>query len=132
MEIHEIKGNATLQIPIDTRESDLVSDVGYSNIREVGFCDGLVNGLIFLDTLEKVAFSNLSRQIFVVWISRRNFESHVSCYHRRIVADGFDEDDLDPLLLGYMGFDFSSGKPSSSSVEGGNDVILAVDFVCCW
>ena len=69
MEIHEIKGNATLQVPIDTRESDLVSNVSYSNIREVGFYDGLIHGLILLDTLEKVAFSNLFREIFVIRIA---------------------------------------------------------------
>lgn len=69
MEIHEIKGDATLQIPMDMRESDLVSNVGYSNIREVGFCDGLINGLILFDTLDKVALSDLFREIFVIRIA---------------------------------------------------------------
>lgn len=69
MEIHEIKGDATLQIPIDTRDSDLVSDVSYSKVREVGFRDGLINGLILLDTLDKVAFGDLFWEIFVIWIA---------------------------------------------------------------
>lgn len=131
MEIHEIKGDATLQIPIDTRKSDLVSDVSYSKVREVGFRDGLINGLILLDTLDKVAFGDLFWEILVIWIARRNLESDVSRYHSRIMADGFDEYDLDPLFLGNSGFDASSATPLSP-MKGDNDMILAADFVCCW
>jgi hypothetical protein len=113
VEIHEIKGNATLQIPMDTRESDLVSNVSYSKIREVWFCDGLINGLILFDTFDKVALSDLFREIFVIRIARTNFERNVSRYHSGIVADGFNEYDMDPPLLGNSGLNFSSATPSS-------------------
>jgi len=131
VKIHEIKGDATLQISIDARESDLVSNVSYPEVREVGFCDGLIDCLILLDTSDKVALSDLFREVFVIRIARRNFESHIGRYHSRIVADGFDEYDLDPPFLGNAGFNFSSATPSSST-QGDDYMTLAAESVCYW
>ena len=69
MEIHEIKGDATLQISINAREGDLVSDVGYSKIRKVRFCDGLVDSFILLDAPDKVSLSNFFRLTFVIRVA---------------------------------------------------------------
>lgn len=131
MEIHEIKGNATLQISIDARESNLVSDVSNSKVREVGFRDGLINGLVLLNTPYKVTFSDFFREIFVIWVARRNFESHISRYHGGMIAHGFEEYDMDPLFLGNSGFNFGSAIPSSLT-KSDDDTILAVDSECCW
>jgi hypothetical protein len=132
MEIHEIKGNATLQVPVDTGQSHLVSNVGYSKVRKMGFCDGLVNGLVLFDTLDEVAFSHFFRQIFVIRVTRRYFQSDVCSYNGRIVADGLEEYHIDALFLRNPGFNFRSVMPLSSVDLGDIIMTLAADSAYCW
>lgn len=95
------------------------------------FCDGLVHCLVLFDASYEIALSDLSWEILVIWIARRNFEGYISRYHGRIIADGFDKYSLNALFLGNPGFNFGPVMPSVAK-EGDEDVIPAADFECCW
>ena len=93
-------------------QRDLVTDVAYTQVRQVRLCDRLVHGLVLLDTSQEVALRVLAGHVLVVGVSGRDFERDVGGDDRGVVAHGFEEDDDDAFFFGAALFDFGSAVGS--------------------
>lgn len=68
--------------------------------------DCLVNFFVLFNPAEKIAFSLFPGCIFVVRITRADFQCNIGSDDGRIAADGFQKYDNNPLLFCNTGFNF--------------------------
>ena len=65
MQVHEVKCNSTLKVPVNATNCDLTANVDDSHVGQMRLCDGFVDGLIFLDATKKIALCFFPRHILV-------------------------------------------------------------------
>ena len=87
VQIHEIERDATLQVTMYPANGCLLPDVDYLKVREVRLCNGLINGLIFLDTPEEIPLRIFRRHVLVIWITHADFQRDIGSDNVRVIAD---------------------------------------------
>lgn len=87
MQIHEVKGNPTLEITVNMTEGHLISDVTNSQIGKGGFGDGFIYGLVLFYSSKEVLLGGLPGHVFVVGITRTSLQGDVGGYYGRIITD---------------------------------------------
>jgi hypothetical protein len=110
MQIHQIKSNAALQVPVDSAERDFIANVCDPQIAKVRFSDSLVDCFVLSDTTEKISFSLFARKVLIVWVTGGDFEGNVGSNDCGIVAYGLQEDDGHALFFGDAGGDFCTKR----------------------
>ena len=91
MQIHQVKGNAALEVTVDAIQNNLTPDIDYLEIREVRFGNRLVNSLVLLYAAKEIKFGHFWRGPRVVGVPRANLERDVRGDNNRVIAHGFDE-----------------------------------------
>ena len=88
-------------------DGDLIPDIDYLEVREVGFRDCFVNGFVLLDAPKEVPLCVFARRVLVVRITHANFQCNIGGDGSRVVADGLEEYKSHPFLLRYPSLDKS-------------------------
>jgi len=91
-------------------DGDLVPDVDYFEVREVGLGDRLVYGFVLLDAPEEVTLGVFGRHVFVVGVTHANFQRDVGSDDGRVIAERLEEYEGHPFLLGHTSLDKSSAE----------------------
>jgi len=91
VQIHQVEGNAALEVTIDTIQNDLTPDIDYLEIREVRFGNCLVNGLVLLYAAKEIKLGHFRRSVRVIRVPRANFERNVRGDNSWVIAHRFDE-----------------------------------------
>ena len=91
MQIHEIKRDPTLKIPLYPVHGNLRSDIEYPTKAKFGLLDRLIHPLVLVDTPSEIPLGFFTRHAGVIWVSGLDLESNVGRYHRGVVAEGFDK-----------------------------------------
>jgi hypothetical protein len=99
-----------LQVSVYAADGDLVPDVDYFEVREVGLGDCLIYGFVLLDASEEVALGGFGRRVFVVGVTHADFQRDVGSDHGRVIADRLEEYEGQPFLLGHSLLDKSSAE----------------------
>lgn len=98
MQVHEVEGDAALEVAVDAADGCLVADVGDANVRQVRLGDRLVDGLVGADAPQKVRLGLRARHVLVVRVARAHLERDVRRDDRRVVAHRLEEDHEEALL----------------------------------
>ena len=115
VQVHEIKRDATLQVPVYAADGDLVPNVDYFEVREIRLCDCLVNSFILLDAPEKVPLCVFGRRVLVVRVTHTDFQRNVGSDGSRVITDRLEEYKGHSFLLCNPLFNIS---PVGSTVSG--------------
>jgi hypothetical protein len=115
VQIHEVERDATLQVSVYAADGDLIPNVDYPEVREVGLADRLVNGFVLLDAPEEIPLRVFGRRVLVVGVTHANFQRDVGSDDRRVVTDRLEEYEGHPFLLGHPSLNKSS---TESAVSG--------------
>jgi hypothetical protein len=99
VQIHEIERDATLQVAMYPAYGCLFSDVDYLKVREVRLCNGLIYGLIFLNTPEEIPLRVFGRHVLIIWITHADFQRDIGGDDVRVIADGFQKYERHPFLF---------------------------------
>ena len=91
VQIHQVEGNATLEVTVDAIQNDLTPDIDYLEIREVRFGNCLVNSLVLFYAVKEVKFGLFWRSSCIIRVSGTDFERNIRGDDSWIVAHGFDE-----------------------------------------
>lgn len=77
VQIHQVVGNATLQIAVDMAYDHLRADVDDFKVRQVRLRDALVRGLVLADAVEEISQGLLVRHVLVVGIASGHFKRNI-------------------------------------------------------
>ena len=126
VQIHQIEGDATLEVAIDAVQDDLTSDVDYLEVREVRLGNCLVNGLVLFYTAKEIEFGLFWRSGRIVRVPRTNLERNICGDYSWVIAHRFYENRHYSPLAGHPRFDESSAHryPSEVSTCGASDTCL--------
>ena len=91
MQVHQVEGNAALEVTIDAVQNNLTPDVDYLEIRKVRLGNRLINSLVFSDAAKEVDFGLPWRGGRIIRVPRTNFERNVRGDDGWVVAHRFDE-----------------------------------------
>ena len=108
MQIHQVKGDPTLQVSMYPRKRYFTANIRYAEIRQMRFSDRFIDRLVFSDATEEITFCFFSAEFIIVRIAAAYFERDVGCYDGRVVANGFEENNNDAFFFGYSSFNFSA------------------------
>jgi hypothetical protein len=94
MQVHQVKGNPTLQVtsyPVDLHLSTDIQDLAPRDIR---FRNGLIHALVLFDPFPEIPFGLFLAHALVIGITRTSFERDVGSDDFWVVAPGFEENAL--------------------------------------
>lgn len=104
MQIHEIKCNPTLQIPLYPIHRDLLTDIQYPAETDPWLGNGLIHALVRCDSSFEIALGFFARHSLVVGIAGLDFQGDVGGDDGWVVAEGFEEEELQ---IGFVGDTFT-------------------------
>ncbi len=87
MKVHQVIGDATLEVSMNLADRYLAPDVLDTEVGKVGFCDCLVDCLVFFNSSQEIAPGFVARHILVVRVTCINFEIDVCRDDVGIVAE---------------------------------------------
>lgn len=87
VQIHEVEGDATLQVSVYAANGDLIPDVSYFEVREVWLSDRLVNRFVLFDTSEEVPLRVFRGRVLVVGVAHAYFQRNIGGDDGRIIAN---------------------------------------------
>ena len=91
VQIHQVEGNATLEVAVNAVQNNLTPDIDDLEIREVRLGDCLVNSLVLSYAAEEIKPGLFRRSGRIVRVPRTNFERNISSDDSWVIAHGFDE-----------------------------------------
>jgi hypothetical protein len=112
MQVHQVKGDPTLQVtsyPVDLHLSTDIQDLAPRDIR---FRNGLIHALVLFDPFPEIPFGLFLAHALVVGITRTSFERDVGSDDLRVVAPGFKKD---ALKTGFSVDSLSNLRPLNAS-----------------
>lgn len=116
MQVHQIERDSTLQIPLDSIDRYLSSDIHDPAKADPRLRNRLIHALVLLDSFPEITFSVLFGHASVIRIARGDLERNVGGDDSRVVAVGFEEEQLEVGLLGETCLDL--GASIASRVGG--------------
>jgi len=114
MQVHQVEGNATLEVTIDAVQNNLTPDIDYLEIREVGLGNRLVNSLVFSYAAKEVEFGLFWKSVRVVWVPGTDFKRNIRGDDNGVIARRFNEHSYYSPLASHPRFNGSSGHTSTS------------------
>lgn len=108
MQVHQIKRNPALQVPMDPRNRHPASHIHNLEVRQMRLRYRFVHLFVFAYAPEEIPLGYFGRGIFVIGVPGADFECDVSSNDGWVVADGFEEDEMDAFLFRDAGFDAGS------------------------
>jgi len=91
VQVHQVEGNAALEVTIDSVQNDLAPNIDYLQIREVRLRNRLVHSLVFFYAAKEVGFGLFRGSGRIVRVPRTNFERNVRGNDSRVVTRRLDE-----------------------------------------
>jgi hypothetical protein len=95
MQVHQVKGDPTLQVTSYPVNLHLPTDVQDLAPRDIRFCNGLIHALVLLDPFPEIPFSLFLAHALVIGITRTSFERDVGSDDLWVVAPRFEKDALE-------------------------------------
>jgi len=89
MQVHQVECNSTLQVPLDSIDRYLTTDIQDSTETDFRLRDSLIHRFVCCYTFPEIGLGFGFRHACVVWIARLDFERDVGSDEGGVVAVRF-------------------------------------------
>jgi hypothetical protein len=100
MQIHQIKGNPRLQIPLNLVDRHLLPYIQDAAERDPGLHDGLIHLFVRLDAALEIIHGLFLAHACIVRVAGSGLEGDIGSDDLGVVAERFEEEELEVGLFG--------------------------------